>query len=72
MLYKVKLLVSKSIYAKKARNGPPGANQGLSTIEPRRGHAVCTLWGHLHISYCSTPSAPKDIARSDIMKLKVS
>jgi len=36
-------LVSKSINAKKARNGPSSANQGLSTSEPRHSHAVCTL-----------------------------
>jgi len=32
----------KSVYAKKDRNGPSSANQGLSTSEPRHGHTVCT------------------------------
>ena len=44
--YKVRSLVSNSIYAKKDRNGPPSANQVASKDEPRRGHAVCTLWVH--------------------------
>jgi len=37
---------SNFIYAKKDRNGPPSANQVSSKEEPRRGHAVCTLWVH--------------------------
>jgi len=44
--YKVKSLVSNSIYAKKDRNDPPSANQVTSKDEPRCGHAVCTLWVH--------------------------
>ena len=72
--YKVRSLVSNSIYAKKDRNGPPGANQGLSTTKPRHGHAVCTL-GFTDPPLPVRPTLnlpPKDIAGSDIMKLKVS
>ena len=70
-------LVSNSIYAEKDRNGPPSANQVASKDEPRRGHAVCTL----RVTHPPPPVPPilltqnlslKDIARSDIMKLKVS
>ena len=32
--YKVKWLISKTIYAKKDRNGPPGTKQGLSMLSP--------------------------------------
>ena len=69
-------LVSNSIYAKD-RNGPPSANQVAPKDEPRRGHAVCTLWVHLPTSpvppFLLTQNlSPKDIARSDIMKLKIS
>ena len=56
----MRLLVSNSINAKMDRNGPPSANQVTYKDEPRRSHAVCTL------------RVPKDIAGSDIMKLKVS
>ena len=35
-------VVSKSVYAKKDRNGPSSANQGLSTNKPRHSHAVYT------------------------------
>ena len=70
-------LVSDSIYAKKDRNDPPSANQVVSRDETRHGHAVCTLWVHPPISPCPAlllmqNLSPKDIARSDIMKLKVS
>ena len=54
---KVRQLVPKSIYDKKDRNGPPDANQGLSTAEPRHGHAVCTLQAHPPTSPCPTLSA---------------
>jgi len=73
--YKVRLLVSNSIYAKKDRNGPPNAKQVTSKDEPRCGHAVCTL----RVRPLTSPIlpfllkhnlSPKDIARSDIMKLK--
>jgi len=37
-------LVSNPIYAKKDRNGPPSANQVISSGKPRCGHAVYTLW----------------------------
>jgi len=73
----VRSLVSNSIYPKKDRHGPPSANQVASKDEPRHSHAVCTLWAHP-----PTPPVPpflltqnlslKDIAKSDIMKLKVS
>ena len=68
-------LVSNSIYAKKDRNGPPSANLVTSKDEPRRGHAVCTLQVHPPTSPCPALTqnlSPKDIAGSDIMKLKVS
>jgi len=75
--YKVRLLVSNSIYAKKDRNGPPSANQVASKDKCRCSHAVCTLQVHP-----PTPPVPpflltqnlstKDIAGSDIVKLKVS
>ena len=55
--YKVRLLVSNSIYAKKDRNGPPSANQVASKDEPRRGHAVCTLRVHPPTSPCPALSA---------------
>ena len=44
--YKVRSLVSNSVYAEKNRNDPPSANQIISTAEPRCNHAVCTLWVH--------------------------
>ena len=53
----VRQFVSKSVYAKKYRDGPFSANQGLSTSEPRHGHAVCTLWVHPPTSPCPTLSA---------------
>ena len=81
----MRLLVSNSIYAKKDRNGPPSVNQvaskdaskDASEDEPRCGHAVCTLRVHRPTSPCPALSthaelSPKDIAGSDIMKLKVS
>ena len=55
--------VSNSIYAKKDRNGPPNANQVVSTAEPRLSHAVCTLQVHP-----STSPSLKDIAKSYIKK----
>ena len=70
-------LVSNPIYAKKDRNGPPSANQVTSKDEPRRSHAVCTF-GCIHPPPPARPFlltqnlSPKDIAGSDIMKLKVS
>ena len=70
-------LVSNSIYAKKDRNGPLSANQVDSKDKPRCGHDVCTLQVNPPTSPCPALSAnaePKSqyIARSDIMKLKVS
>ena len=55
--YKVRSLVSNSIYAKKDRNGPSSANQVASTHEPRHSHAVCTLWVHPPTSPYPTLSA---------------
>jgi len=75
----VRSLVSNSIYAKKDRSGPPSDNQVASKDEPRCGHAVCTLW--VWVCPPTSPVPPfllmqnlslKDIAGSDIMKLKVS
>ena len=71
--YKVRLLVSNSIYAINDRNGLPSANQVASKDEPRRGHSVCTFWVHPPISLCPAFTqnlSPKDISGSDIMKLK--
>ena len=67
----MRLLVSNSIYVK---NGPPSANQVASRDEPRSGHAVCTLWVHPPTSLFLLKKnlSPKDIARSDITKVKVS
>ena len=55
--YKVRSLVSNSIYDKKDRNGPPSANQVASKDEPRCGHAVCTLRVHPPTSPCPALSA---------------
>jgi len=70
-------LVSNSIYAKKDGNSPPSANQVASKEEPSCSHAVRTLRMHPPTSNCpalllTQNLSPKDIARSDIMKLKVS
>jgi len=74
--YKVRLLVSNSIYAKNDRNGPPRANQVASKDKPRRSHAVCTLQVHppppVPPFLLMQNLSPKNIAGSDIMKLKVS
>ena len=56
-LYKARLLLSNSIYAKLDGNGPPSANQDLSTTESRHGHAVCTLRVHPPTSPCPALSA---------------
>ena len=74
--YEVRLLVSNYIYAKKNRNGPPSANQVTSKVEPRCGHAICTLQVHLPTSPYPTllltqNLSPKDIARSDIINLSL-
>jgi len=66
-------LVSNSIYAKKDRNGAPSANQVASKDELRRGHAVCSHPPPPVSPFLLTQDlSPKDIAGSDIMKLKVS
>ena len=75
--YKVRPLVCNSIYAKEDRNSPPSANQVVSTAEPRCGHAICTL----RVTHPPPPVipfllkqnlSPKDIAGSEVRKLKVS
>ena len=69
--------MARLLYTKKDRNGPPSANQVASKDEPRQGHAVCTLRVY-HPPLPVPPFlltqnlSPKDIAGSDIMKLKVS
>ena len=75
--YKVGSLVSNSIYAKKDKSGPPSAYQVTSKDKPRRSHAVCTFLVHPPpppvLPFLLTQNlSPKDIAGSDIMKLKVS
>ena len=75
--YNVRSLVSNPIYAKKDRNGPPSPNQVVSIYKPIRGHVICTLWVHPPTStypalLLKQNLSPKDIAGSDIMKLKVS
>jgi len=72
--YKVRSLVSNSIYAKKDRNGPPSANQVISRDKTRHGHAVCTLWVHqptspMQLFLLMQNIFQKDIAGIDIMKL---
>jgi len=57
--------------------GPPSANKVVSTTKPRHGHAVFTLQVHPPTSpippfLLKQNLSPKDIARSDIMKLRVS
>ena len=54
---KVRQLVSKSMNAKKDRNGPPSANHGSPTAEPKHSHAACTLQVHPLTSPCPTFSA---------------
>ena len=51
--HKARRQFSKPSHAKEERNGPPSANQGLSTAKPRSSYAVCTLWVHP-----PTPSSP--------------
>ena len=48
---------SNPIYAKNDGNGPPSADQDLSTVEPRHGHVVCTLRVHPPTSPCPALSA---------------
>ena len=66
-----------SLFMPKNRNSPSSANQGLSTSEPRHGNAVYTLRVHPPTTpitpFLLTQNlSPKDIAGSDITKLKVS
>ena len=55
--YKARRLLSDPIYAKNDGNGPPSADQDLSTAEPRNGHAVCTLRVLSSTSACPALSA---------------
>jgi len=55
--YMTRRLFSKPICAKKERSGPPRADQGLSTLEPRSSHTVCTLQMHPPTSPCLSLSA---------------
>jgi len=66
-------LVSNSIYARKDRNGPPRANQEMSPD-------TAMLFAPFRCTHPTPPIppfllkenlSPKDIAGSDIMKLKV-
>ena len=60
---------TKSIYAKNDGNGPPSANQDLSTAEPRHTHAVCILRVHPPTSPCpalSTHAEPKSQGHLDV------
>jgi len=41
--HKARRLFSKLVHAKEERNGPPSANQGLSTAKLRSSHAVAPL-----------------------------
>ena len=55
--YKPRQLLSDPIYAKNDGNGPPSVDQDLSTVEPRHGHAVGTLWMHPPTFPCPALSA---------------
>ena len=70
------MLVSISVFAKKDKNGPPSANQLISTAKPRRNHGVCTLWIHpLTSPYPVISTEAEPVCKGlcyDIMKLKVS
>ena len=48
-------------YAKNDGNGPPSADQDLSTAEPRHSHAVCTLRVHPPTSLCPALSAVAEL-----------
>jgi len=71
----VRRLVSNSVCAKKDRNGPPSANQVISTAKSRCGHAVCTFQIQPHLPpvlpfLLKQKLSPKDIGDSfDITKL---
>jgi len=39
-------LFSQPVSAWEDSSGPLRANQGIFKVEPRDGHAVCTLWVH--------------------------
>ena len=61
--YKVRPLVSNSIYAKKEGNGPPSANEVISTAEPRCSQVVHTLQVHPPTSSCPALS-PEVVKRT--------
>jgi len=72
----VRSLVSNSIYAKKDRNGPPSANQVTLKTSPD----AAMLFAPFRCTHPPPPVppflltqnlSPKDIAGSNIMKLKV-
>jgi len=75
--YKVRSLVSNSIYAKKDRNGFPVPTKSLLKMSPDTA-MLFVPFGCTHPPPPVPPFlitqnlSPKDIARSDIMKLKVS
>ena len=48
---------SKPIRTKEERNGPPSANQGLSTTKPRNSHSIWSQCWYLSILPCPTLSA---------------
>jgi len=50
-------LISQPISAQDERNDPPSANQSVSKLEPRHGHAVCTFWVHPPTSHYPALSA---------------
>ena len=67
-------LSSKPIHAKEERNGPPSADQVLSTAKPRNSHATYlgSVLKPAHIPLCCPfwcimqKLSSKDIASSDI------
>ena len=72
----MRALVSNYIYTKKDRNGPPNANQVVSTTSIDAA-MLFAHFGSTHPPHPILPFllkqnlSPKDISGSDIMKLKV-
>ena len=62
-------LFSQPICAYDKRNGLPSANQGVSKVEPRHGHAVRTLWLHPPSSSCPALSAHTEPISKDVVSL---
>ena len=61
--------LSKPIHAEEERNGPPSANQGLSTAKLRSSHVTCgkTPWPPPVLRFLLAQNlSPKEIAGSDI------